>query len=280
MPNGDRDRVYAALGGRFQEVYAALGAVLRPDGATWRGPCPIHGGHGPHFVVYPDSGRFECFSECGGGDVFEFVERIHGSDFRHALEWLANFANVDLNKPGSGSPRNTPRRAERPRASLPWNIKQIVEDCHQRLLDDAEMLDFLHNRRGLTDATIAQYKLGVIAREADHPFRRLSIPLYDAAGSIVNVRLHLPAYRTELTEERRRQLNKVLPWTGNLPDSAKPLFPIAALAGAKQVLVVEGELDAILGNQLLSGTRVAVVTGTSGAGTWREEWTSLLARRA
>jgi len=63
--------------------YAARVPNLKQrDGGEWRGPCPIHHGHGDNFAVEPATGRWHCHSQCGrGGDVLALEEALFGGDF-------------------------------------------------------------------------------------------------------------------------------------------------------------------------------------------------------
>ncbi len=69
---------------------------LKRTGRTFRGPCPLHGGEGPNFVVDPAQGWFKCHV-CGeGGDVFKFVMLTSGADFRTAVVVLAERSGVEI----------------------------------------------------------------------------------------------------------------------------------------------------------------------------------------
>ena len=56
-------------------------------GDEWQGPCPIHCGHGPNFVVEGATGRWFCHSECGrGGDILDLEQLLTGDDFKRARD--------------------------------------------------------------------------------------------------------------------------------------------------------------------------------------------------
>jgi DNA primase len=68
------------------EEYAAEFVQLRQSGNEYRGCCPVHGGSNPHsFVVYPEDGRFYCFSCQESGDVLNLCRRLE----EHAELWTA-----------------------------------------------------------------------------------------------------------------------------------------------------------------------------------------------
>jgi DNA primase len=73
---------------------------LDKSGRNYKALCPFHSEKTPSFVVFPDSQRWYCFGACNeGGDVFNFVMKMEGWDFRAALEELAVQAGVELQPP-------------------------------------------------------------------------------------------------------------------------------------------------------------------------------------
>lgn len=69
---------------------------LKRAGRNLSGLCPFHSEKTPSFMVSPERQAFKCFG-CGeGGDVFTFLEKIEGWDFRETLEELAKRAGVKL----------------------------------------------------------------------------------------------------------------------------------------------------------------------------------------
>ncbi len=61
---------------------------LRRAGKEFTGLCPFRSEKTPSFTVNEDKGVFHCFG-CGeGGDVFDFVMKIEGTDFKGALSVL------------------------------------------------------------------------------------------------------------------------------------------------------------------------------------------------
>jgi DNA primase len=78
---------------------------LKKAGRNLSGLCPFHGEKTPSFMVSPERQAFKCFG-CGeGGDVYTFLEKIEGWEFRETLEELAKRAGVKLRdfKPSGAS---------------------------------------------------------------------------------------------------------------------------------------------------------------------------------
>jgi len=68
-------------------VVEHAGVDLKRSGSRHVGLCPFHADQAPSFFVFQDS-HFHCFG-CGEhGDVFDFVEKFHGCDFKGALRIL------------------------------------------------------------------------------------------------------------------------------------------------------------------------------------------------
>lgn len=68
---------------------------LKPSGAgTFKGLCPFHQERTPSFHVSRIRQSWHCFGCDVGGDIFTFIERVEGMEFREALTFLAQKAGV------------------------------------------------------------------------------------------------------------------------------------------------------------------------------------------
>ncbi|HSG25017.1 MAG TPA: DNA primase [Anaerolineales bacterium] len=132
---------------------------LKRSGKNYTGFCPFHANtRTPAFVVWPDTGTWRCFGECGeGGDIFKYVMKRDGLDFPEALRQLAQRAGVELRPP---TPQETAQREEND------HLRKLLEDAttyfrHQLFNNPAGKvaLDYLHER-GLSDETIQLFELG------------------------------------------------------------------------------------------------------------------------
>ncbi|MDB5374321.1 MAG: primase [Belnapia sp.] len=124
------------------------------NGRQWKGCCPFHNEKTPSFYVYDD--HFHCFG-CGAhGDAISFVMQTEGAAFPEAVERLASEAGLEV-------PKATPQAAERERRAKDlYGVCAAAEAAFRRRLalpEGREALAYLR-RRGLREATIAQFGLG------------------------------------------------------------------------------------------------------------------------
>ena len=88
-------------------------------GTVHKGLCPFHAEKTPSFIVTPERETWHCFG-CGEhGDIFTFVMRRDGLDFREALSRLAEKAGVELSERTAGEDRRRSASARRSRRRSP-----------------------------------------------------------------------------------------------------------------------------------------------------------------
>lgn len=69
---------------------------LEKKGPKYWGLCCFHEEKTSSFMVDPDRQRFYCFACQSGGDVFDFVMKREGLQFREALVTLAERAGINI----------------------------------------------------------------------------------------------------------------------------------------------------------------------------------------
>jgi DNA primase len=130
---------------------------LSRAGRNLKGLCPFHGEKTPSFVVYPKDGSFHCFG-CGqNGDIFGFLMKTEGLDFRGALEKLARKAGVEL------KPRNEQAAQEdRQRERLKEACAAAALFYHNLLRQHASAAQAraYAEKRGLTTSTWELFQIG------------------------------------------------------------------------------------------------------------------------
>ena len=65
---------------------------LRRQGRNFVGLCPWHDDSRPSLQVNPERQSFKCWVCDIGGDIFSFIMKMEGVDFREALQMLAERA--------------------------------------------------------------------------------------------------------------------------------------------------------------------------------------------
>src|ERR1700726_1247702 len=81
-----------------------LVVVLQKSGKSLKGLCPFHNERTPSFYVFAEAQTWHCFGCNEGGDVFTFVQKQQGLEFREALLYLAEKASVAFEEYGSSNP--------------------------------------------------------------------------------------------------------------------------------------------------------------------------------
>ncbi len=133
-------------------------ANLQKAGRNFKALCPFHQERTPSFVVFPDTQTWRCFGACGeGGDLFSFVMRAEGWDFREALRQLANRAGITLE---DHTPEQVERDAETDR--LRGLLDETARFFHRQLLEApaGQLARDYVARRGLSIETVATFMLG------------------------------------------------------------------------------------------------------------------------
>lgn len=65
------------------------GIELKKKGQDWFGLCPYHDDKTPSLSNMPDKNLWHCLGACQeGGDVFKWVEKMHGVSFTQAFHML------------------------------------------------------------------------------------------------------------------------------------------------------------------------------------------------
>ncbi len=248
---------------------------LKRTGRNYKGLCPFHAENTPSFVVFPDTGTWHCFGACSeGGDIFTFVMKREGWDFRMALEELARRAGVELR------PRTEQEETEdQERARLREILRGAAVYYHNLLLKapQAQTARDYVARRGFKDRTVEAFQLGyaldewhaletyllgkgysiqelvtaglLVEREDGRVYDRfrgrLMIPIRDVRGRVIGF-----GARTLDPDGVPKYLNS--PQTPVF-DKGNTLYgldnAVKGIRAAERVVVVEGYMDVIQAHQ-------------------------------
>lgn len=230
--------------------FARVGIELRPlNQAEYGFLCPFHDDRDRSANVNITTKLWYCHTENIGGSLIDFLMQREGILARDAMKRLEEWFGGAGAMPST--PAATPSRTTKPVRSV---SPEKVAKWHEAALRNTEIMRWFHDHRVYEDETIVRFELGWDGE-------RVTIPIRDAAGELVNVRRY---------KRDAEQGDKMLPLIKG-SENATRLFPIAALE-QPEVILVEGEWDAILLHQ--QGFPNAL-TVTSGAGIFKQEWVAL-----
>ena len=141
------------------DIVSESGVQLRRSGRSYTGFCPFHSNtRTPSFVVFPETQGWHCFGACAeGGDVFSFVMKKYGWDFREALEQLARRTGVQLEE------RQPKGGLEDGAESHLYELLSAAADYFHQLFLHAPQAEPARQyiaKRGFTAATIAEFQIG------------------------------------------------------------------------------------------------------------------------
>lgn len=246
---------------------------LRKSGRSYAGFCPFHANsRTPAFYVFPESQTWHCFGACAeGGDLFAYVMKQQGWDFKETLKHLAARAGVTLEEQKPVD--KVQKTAEKKQLDL---LTAAADYFHMLLLyaPEAEQARQYVQSRGLLDDTLTAFRIGFaldswracrthfndkgytddelvqVGMLTEHPekdtrydrFRnRLMIPIRDNDGRIVGF-----GARTLDKDGLPKYLNS--PQTP-LFDKSHILFGLdrakRSIREARQAVIVEGYMDVI-----------------------------------
>lgn len=184
----------------------------------------------PSLMIAKD-GQFFCHNggcRAKGGNIVQFTEQLLGYNLPQALEYLYS-------------------KYIRPTIS-----PRIVEQYYANLISAPEMLNWLHEQRGISIETVSRFRIGF-----DN--KRLTIPVYNEHGHVINLR------RYDYTKTHEVKMLPYQPGYGGLA-----LFPYDQIY-EQNLIVCEGEWDALL----LIQHGFNAITATGGVGAFRPEWIDL-----
>ncbi len=127
---------------------------LQKAGRNMKANCPFHNEKTPSFIVSPERQMWHCFGCGAGGDIFTFVMKIEGIEFRDALKLLAEKSGVKI--------KTFKNENEGGKRSKILDALEISRNFYQKCLSikaGKKAYDYLLER-GLKKETIEKFQLG------------------------------------------------------------------------------------------------------------------------
>jgi DNA primase len=141
----------------IEEVAARSGVDLRPVGQRLVGRCPFHRDGRPSLMVYPDNNTYFCFGCGAGGDVIDFVARLHEVGFKEAAAMLAGHsAHQRGRKPAAPQIERQSQAPTEPELEV---VEAAAAFCHDVLWRSRDALGYLA-ARGIDRSTARKCRLG------------------------------------------------------------------------------------------------------------------------
>lgn len=253
-----------------QRLVEAGGIELRKVGKDIAGRCPFHEDAEPSLIVTPAKNLWHCFGCQVGGGPIDWVMKLKGVSFRHAVELLKDESSLAA-VAGEPVKRTTVRSLPAPVALDADDralLAQVVDYYHQTLKESPEALAYLAQRGLDHPQLVDHFKLGFanrtlglrlpesnrksggeirerlqrvgVLRESGHEHFNgsLVIPVLDEAGQVCEV------YGRKVGE----RLRAGTPHHLYLPVNAsrgRGVFNVQALKAAKEVILCESLIDAL-----------------------------------
>lgn len=213
--------------------------------------CPFH--ENPQRSQSPSCsvsvmGVFNCKVCNARGTALQFYAAVNSITLVESIKQLSSYIPITNTTPRIEHILCAPDRTK-------WLTDNIVDTCHRALLTSTFLLDYLRIDRGLTANALHRYRIGCDEY-------RITIPVYDIDGTLLNVRRYLPYADAS-------QPKMVSHLGGNASPMLYPYSVIAHLSFGDELIICEGEWDALLLNQ----KGFPAVTNTGNVSTWHEDWT-------
>ncbi len=254
---------------------------LKKTGRNFKALCPFHSEKTPSFMVSPERQVFKCFG-CGiGGDIFTFVEKMEGVDFKEALQILADRAGVQL-KPLD--------KKSQTKKDIYYKILELTCQFYQKILFSEigkKPLEYLIKERNLTEDIIKKFRLGFAPRIGDALFKFLLKKGFNkedliSLGLITEIKGELKDFfRNRIIFPIFNHVGKIVAFAGralegepkyiNSPnsliyDKSKVLYGLnfakKKIQESDRVIIVEGYMDTIA-SHMIKVENVVASSGTA-----------------
>ncbi len=252
----------------LERLAEGAGITLKHHGKDLIGLCPFHDDKEPSLVISPEKNLWHCLGACQcGGSVIDWVMKMQGVSFRHAVELLRNDPSAIASSLGPVKQSTVPKlpapisATDDERAAL----NQVIGYYHETLKGSNEALAYLAKRGLQSEEAIERFKLGYANRTLglrlpernrqqgavlrgqlqhiglmrasghEHFVGSLVVPIFDDAGNVVEV------YGRKIRDDLREGTAYHL----YLPGPHQGVWNLDALKGSKEIILCEALIDAL-----------------------------------
>jgi DNA primase len=256
-----------------QRLIESSGVELKKLGKDIAGKCPFHADDTASLVITPSKNLWHCFGCQVGGGVVDWVMKLRGVSFRHAVELLKDETALTSLAAGGSHPikQSTVRTLPAP-VSLDADdralLLQVVGYYQQSLRDSPDALAYLQARGLSHPELLDHFKLGYsnrtlglrlprknrvegaqlrsrlerlgVYRESGHEHFNgsLVVPVLDEHGQVREM------YGRKISNKHRDDVPLHMYLRAN-PLRGRGVFNVAALAASKEIILCESIIDAL-----------------------------------
>jgi DNA primase len=266
IPEADIERLKNEVS--VERLVESAGIALKRSGKDRLGTCPFHEDGEPSLVVTPLKNLWHCFGCQTGGGPIDWVMKLRGVSFRHAVELLK--ADPALAAQGVHGPvKQTRVRSLAPPLAFDVDdqalLAQTIGYYHETLKQSPEALAYLQARGLAHPELVGHFKLGYanrtlglrlpektrkagaeirarlekvgVYRESGHEHFNgsLVVPVLDNDGNVSEM------YGRKITDG----LRKGTPLHLYLPGPHRGVWNGAALAASNEIILCESLIDAM-----------------------------------
>jgi DNA primase catalytic core len=268
IPESELERLKAEVS--LVRLIEARGIALVKQGKDYAARCPFHEEATPSLIVTPAKNLYHCFGCGAAGGPIDWVMKLDGVSFRHAVELLRNDLPLVA---GSDAEPKALKRSTVPKLASPLSaegedavlLQQVADYYHDTLQQSPEALAYLESRGLHSPELIATFRLGYanrslayrlpqknrqagaelrgrlqalgVLRESGHEHLNgsLVVPLCDAAGQVVQL------YGRKINDNLRPGTTYHL----YLPGPQRGVWNLAGIQSSRDVILCEALLDAM-----------------------------------
>lgn len=253
---------------------------LKKTGSNFVARCPFHSEKTPSFTVSRDKQLFHCFGCGASGNAISFLMDYNHLDFVEAVEDLASFAGVPVQREQFDTPRPADSQKD---LSVVYKIMQQASDFYvQQLLNNPESKNASEYllTRGVSSEIAKEFALGYAPAEWQILSKRFAHEILQEAGLLVTREngASYDRFRGRLMFPIRDKRGRVIGFGGRVLDDSLPKYLnspeteifhkgrevyglyelLRKQSKPQRILVVEGYLDVISLHQF--GIHYAVAT--------------------